>query len=78
MILTVWTSVDGRFFRAPEIQESDGIVERVLWRAKEDRVQHGLTRHISKQDLEAGHTMSETAKRVVSREPRDHLENPRL
>lgn len=79
MVLTTWTSIDGRFFRAPEIQESpDGVVERILWRAKKDREQHGLTRHISRQDIEAGHTFTETANRVASREPKDHLENPRL
>lgn len=79
MVLTTWTGFDGRFFRAPEIQESpDGVVERILWQAKKDRAEHGLTRHISRQDIEAGHTFSETAHRVASREPKDHLENPRL
>lgn len=78
MVLTVWTGVDGRFFRAPEIMESDGVVERLVFRGKHERKAHGLTRHISRQDIEAGHTMSDTANRVASREPRDHLENPRL
>lgn len=79
MLLTAWTSVDGRFFRAPEIQESpDGVVERILFRRRAERERHGLTRHISRQDIEAGHTHSETAHRVASREPKDHLENPRL
>lgn len=59
MVMTVWTSVDGRFFRAPEIRESEnGVVERILWQDKKDREQHGLTRHISRQDIEAGHTFS--------------------